>query len=146
MVLEQETRFNKSLNAKPQRLDKQEEDSIRKALDEVIAEHRDEAEERQASFQRQQTYMMRKNNSKSTAISWKKKLAVDSSQESTLDLSEENFIWNTDNASEFLSSEKMQELTNKMNLIKYTVYGELEYKYLQFNLLIDCLDELIVDA
>ena len=33
-----------------------------------------------------------------------------------------------------------------MNLIKFSVKRELDYKYLQFNLLIDCLDEMIAEA
>ena len=81
-----------------------------------------------------------------TNQSWKKKLQTDTSYESLLDLKEENFIWNTPYAAEFLPPEKLAELNYQMNLIKFSVKRELDYKYLQFNLLIDCLDEMIAEA
>ena len=107
MINELKTRYNKSLNSKPPRLDKQEEDDIRKELDDIINEHREEEMMRQEAYLRQETYKKRK---MGTNQSWKKKLQTDTSYESLLDLKEESFIWNTPYAAEFLSPEKLAEL------------------------------------
>ena len=47
---------------------------------------------------------------------------------------------------EFITAAQIQELTKKMNLIKYQCSNEKEYFYLQLDMMTELLDNLIAEV
>lgn len=82
----------------------------------------------------------------SSIISWKKVYSL-KPEEILFDNSEKKFLWNcTPGVEEFLTQEQIAQLNHALNLIKYNVRDEQEFKYLQVNLFTDLLDKLIEEA